>query len=113
MPRRFSGRVYGQRNAWAVLIVGGLVLLAMSSSAPTADQPAKGALTSRPLPKTTAPAALASGSDFRTAAGERRRVALPDGSTIYVNENSAFKLKGPKSLAVSSGEVYLELASVA
>src|SRR5438105_4020030 len=100
MLPRFSLRINWQRNSLAVLIVVGLVLLAISPQAPTADQPTKGALTSRPMPKTAVPAPLATGSDFRTGAGERRCVPLPDGSTIYVNENSAFKLKGTKSLAV-------------
>ena len=81
MSHCFSFRIHLQRNALVLLIVGGLALPAMSSP-PTAAQPVKSALTSRPLPKVPAVATLASGSDFRTGAGERRRAALPDGSTI-------------------------------
>jgi hypothetical protein len=81
-------------------------------SAPAADaEPVKGALTSRPRPVTAPTVALAAGAEVRTAMGERRRVALPDGSVLFVNEKTVAKLDGPKSLALSAGEVFLETAA--
>jgi tetratricopeptide (TPR) repeat protein len=51
---------------------------------------------------------LAVGEEVRTRAGERRRVALPDGSVVYVNQQTALKLDAADSLALESGEVFVE-----
>src|SRR5438876_4749076 len=49
-------------------------------------------LTPRPRPAAREMNALALGQSAETKAGERRRVALPDGSVLYVNQNTTVKL---------------------
>jgi tetratricopeptide (TPR) repeat protein len=72
---------------------------------------AKGALTSRPRPETRRAQQLEAGAEVRTGAGERRRLALPDGAVLYVNENTVAKLDSQKALTMSAGEIYLETAA--
>jgi ferric-dicitrate binding protein FerR (iron transport regulator) len=92
-------------------MAGIMALVARGDNPPVAKTalPA-GALTSRP-PSPAPPATrLTAGAGLRTKAGERRRLALPDGSALYVNENSNIELEQPNSLSVRSGEVYVEVA---
>jgi hypothetical protein len=65
-----------------------------------------------PRPRLAAPPAapLAVGEGVKTGAGQRRRVALPDGSVAYLNQNTAVKLDAERRLKLSAGEVYLEVA---
>ncbi len=89
-----------------------LVFLGPIAPTPADDAvPPAGALTSRPRPEPPAVTPLVPGAAVQTKAGERRRLALPDGSTLYLNENTIAELQGPRLLAVTAGEVYLELAS--
>jgi ferric-dicitrate binding protein FerR (iron transport regulator) len=67
-------------------------------------------LTARSRPPAPAPQPLTVGELLHTQAGQRRRVALPDGSVLYVNENSAVKLDAERRLTLSSGEVFVEVA---
>jgi len=67
-------------------------------------------LTPRPRAVVQAPKALAVGDTIQTKRGERRRVSLPDGSILFVNQNSAVKLDGERHLSLSKGEVYVEVA---
>ena len=73
--------------------------------------PPPGALTSRPRPALPAVKLVEPGTEVRTGIGERRRLALRDGSVLYVNENTVAKLNGPYTLALTAGEVYLEVAA--
>src|SRR5207249_2508836 len=66
-------------------------------------------LTPRVRPKATAAAPLAVGDALQTKAGERRRVSTPDGSVLYVNQNTTIKLDAPRHLALSRGEVFAEV----
>jgi ferric-dicitrate binding protein FerR (iron transport regulator) len=94
----------------AVLLVTTLGLLL--SIAPNASaQPVAGALTSRPRPTVAPATALTAGTEIRTGAGERRRLALADGATIYVNERSVARLENDKLLSLTAGEVYVEAAN--
>jgi Tfp pilus assembly protein PilF len=67
-------------------------------------------LTSRPRPTPKAARPLDVGGEVRTAAGQRRRLALGDGVILYVNENTTLKRTGERGLDVTTGEVFLDAA---
>ena len=52
---------------------------------------------------------IAAGSTIITAARERRRVTLPDGSVLYVNERSQVRIESPRRVRLLSGEVFVEV----
>src|SRR5262245_54236951 len=53
---------------------------------------------------------LAIGSSATTQAGERRRFALPDGSVVFLNENTSVQIGADRRLTLETGEVYVEVA---
>src|SRR5260221_2245663 len=59
-----------------------------------------------PRPRGEAPAALplVLGSSAETKGSERRRVSLPDGSILYMNENTKVTLSADRQLRVDAGE---------
>jgi hypothetical protein len=67
-------------------------------------------LASRPRPEVHAPKVLAIGEEVRTAAGQRRRVGLPDGTVLLVNEKSALKRTAEHRVEVAAGEVFVQAA---
>ncbi|HEX5273241.1 MAG TPA: VIT domain-containing protein, partial [Gemmataceae bacterium] len=67
-------------------------------------------LTPRPRPQSPEAPRLAVGDSLETKAGERRRVALPDGSVLYLNENTTVKLAAERRVTLSAGEVFVEVA---
>jgi len=67
-------------------------------------------LTPRERPAAPEGAKLAVGDTLRTQAGERRRVVLPDGSVVYLNQKTEVKLEAERRLTLSAGEVYVEVA---
>ncbi len=86
----------------------------LSVSPPTVPLPHQwggaGWLAARSRPPAPAGEAVAVGANIKTDAGQRRRVLLPDGSTLYVNANSEVKLDGERHLTLLAGEVFLEVA---
>ncbi len=56
-------------------------------------------------PKT---AALAVGETATTAAGEKRRVVLPDGSLVYLNQNTKVEITRDRHIKLAKGEVFVE-----
>ncbi len=54
-------------------------------------------------------ARLAVGDVVRTHEHERRRMTLPDGSTLYINENTTARVEAARQLTVSSGEVFVDV----
>jgi ferric-dicitrate binding protein FerR (iron transport regulator) len=76
--------------------------------APSARPPAL--LTPRPRPEAPEVAKLAVGGALRTKAGERRRVVLPDGSVLYLNQKTEVKLDADRHVTLSAGEVFVEVA---
>jgi ferric-dicitrate binding protein FerR (iron transport regulator) len=52
---------------------------------------------------------LAVGDELRTEAGQRRRAVLPDGSVVYVNQDTRIKINAPRRLALTAGEVFVEV----
>jgi ferric-dicitrate binding protein FerR (iron transport regulator) len=67
-------------------------------------------LTPRPRPETPQGKPLAVGEIARTASGERRRVPLPDGSILYLNQKTEVKLDADRHVTLSTGEVFVEVA---
>jgi tetratricopeptide (TPR) repeat protein len=49
------------------------------------------------------------GDEVSTTAGERRRAVLPDGSILYLNQNSRVKLTAPRQINLIAGEVFVEV----
>src|SRR5262249_22002893 len=67
-------------------------------------------LTSRP--RTAAPSVkpVAVGDALRTASGQRRRAVLPDGSVVYLNQQTTATVTAERHLKLSKGEVSVEVA---
>jgi len=59
-----------------------------------------------------APAAepLAPGDSLETAPGQRRRATLPDGSVLYLNQNTAVVLDRSRHVTLERGEIYVEVS---
>jgi thioredoxin-like negative regulator of GroEL len=83
----------------AVLILGAVSLAADNSGE---------RLTSRRQPPTPPEKAVEVGTEVRTEAGQRRRLVLPDGSILYVNEKSTVKLAAKQKLVLTTGEIFVE-----
>lgn len=79
--------------------------IAATQTQPTPTHPVH--LVARPKPPAPEPAKLVEGETLQTAAGERRRVALPGGSILYVNQNTTLKLASQHHLQLDAGEVFL------
>jgi ferric-dicitrate binding protein FerR (iron transport regulator) len=67
-------------------------------------------LTPRSLPPAPPVSRLAVGDTVQTRAGERRRLALPDGSILYVHQNTSLRLEKDRRLHLSEGTVFLDVA---
>jgi tetratricopeptide (TPR) repeat protein len=63
-----------------------------------------------PRPSTRAAERVPVGKTVRTKAGERRRLLLPDGSTVYLNENTALAVETERQLNLTEGEIFVEVA---
>jgi ferric-dicitrate binding protein FerR (iron transport regulator) len=50
------------------------------------------------------------GEEVRTAAKQRLRLGLPDGSVLYVNANTDLRVSGVRRVRLSRGEVFVEVA---
>jgi hypothetical protein len=80
-------------------------LLTLLIPALRAESPSE-RLTSRqraPAPKVES---VAVGDEVHTEAGQRRRVVLPDGSVLYVNQKTTIKVDAPRRLTLTGGEVF-------
>jgi thioredoxin-like negative regulator of GroEL len=67
-------------------------------------------LTPRKRPEVQAPGKAMVGEVIRTKAGERRRTVLPDGSVLYVNQNTTVALDANRRVKLEAGEVFVEVA---
>ncbi len=67
-------------------------------------------LTPRPLPPDPEPVRVRVGDVLETGATESRRVALPDGSILYVKRGSRVTVTGARRLDLAAGEVFVEVA---
>jgi tetratricopeptide (TPR) repeat protein len=68
-------------------------------------------LTSRPRPPALPAESLTVGKSMRTGMGERRRVVLPGGSVLFVDQNSEARLESAGRLQLLTGELFLEAAT--
>jgi ferric-dicitrate binding protein FerR (iron transport regulator)/tetratricopeptide (TPR) repeat protein len=62
----------------------------------------------KPKPGEPKPAELAISDSRATKPGEKRRLKLPDGSIVYLNENTSVKLVTDRHLKLTKGEVFVE-----
>lgn len=68
-------------------------------------------LTSRSRPTPPAVKPLAVGDEIQTGSGQRRRVVLPEGAVLYLNQNTSIKLDQTRQVTVRSGQVLVETAA--
>jgi tetratricopeptide (TPR) repeat protein len=113
-PRwRFRQRVSALAGMAALLGIVALGLcfaprpVAPSAALPTVrDQ----RLTAAPNPTAPHALTLAPGERIATSRGERRRVALADGSVLSLNENTLVHHDAARHLSLESGEIFVEVA---
>jgi tetratricopeptide (TPR) repeat protein len=86
-----------------VTILGGL------ATSFAADEPQR--LVSRKRPVDPAAKTVAVGDKITTAAGERRRLILPDRSVVYLRERSTLTVRADDRVTLSKGEAFFETAS--
>ena len=67
-------------------------------------------LVARPRPDDPPVPTMQFGQTIHTQAGQRRRLALPDGSILYVNQSTRVTFDGPRQVSVEQGEVFLEVS---
>jgi hypothetical protein len=107
-------RLSVRRLAGVALFTAALLGFAsLSSSRPPAraGEPEAGILTSRPRAAEKPVKPLPTGAEVRTAAGQRRRVALGGGSILYVNEKTRVKRGGDRQLSLAAGEIFVDASA--
>lgn len=67
-----------------------------------------GSLKPRTKPEAPKTTAVAVGDTIETKPGEKRRVVLPDGSLLYVNQNTEIELTGDRHVKLRKGNIFLE-----
>ncbi|RIK83108.1 MAG: hypothetical protein DCC68_04685 [Planctomycetota bacterium] len=70
----------------------------------------KDRLLPKPRPETAAPVKLAVGDSLATGVQDRERAQLPDGSIVWLNENTELRVDGPRRLSLAKGEAFFEVA---
>ncbi|MBL8796427.1 MAG: FecR domain-containing protein, partial [Planctomycetia bacterium] len=63
----------------------------------------------RALPATQPVEPVPAGQVLQTAAGQRQRVTLSDGSVLYLNQNSLVRVAGDRQLLLERGEVFIDV----
>src|SRR5947209_7591681 len=66
-------------------------------------------LTSRPRPAAPAATPATVGERIRTGPGQRRRLALPGGAVLYVDQQSEVQLEAPDRLLQRAGAIFVEV----
>ena len=124
--RNARRRSASRRGSGSAVLLAGIAILAMAvliiqstrstkNTQPTADSVAPveylppGALIPKGKPSPWATAQVVVGSTIETKARERRRVTLPDGSTLFLNQNTLVKVQSERKLMVETGEVFVEV----
>src|SRR5262245_14142784 len=67
-------------------------------------------LIAKARPESVKPQSLVVGESVSTKLGERRRIALADGSLLFVNENTRLTQSASRQVRLDEGEIYLEVA---
>jgi hypothetical protein len=83
---------------------------ARTDSNPRLTQTLTDHLSARRLSPPSPPQQLALGETVQTHNGQRRRLALPDGSVLFVNQNTEVKLSSKRQLELTRGEVFVEVS---
>ena len=94
---------------WSLLVTR-TAEVARTAPPENTDRQSPPPLTVLPRGRTPTLETLAPGSEVHTGAGQRRRVRLPDGSLLSLNENTAARLDADRRLTLSKGEVFVEVA---
>src|SRR5262249_32402000 len=110
LPGRFPTNPTPRRLA-ATLAAVALLGLALSPGRPApdadgrqgADRPA-----SRPRPGAPGVKPAALGEEVQTQVGQRRRLLLPGGAVLYVNQNTTVKLDAARQVTLATGEIFVE-----
>jgi Tfp pilus assembly protein PilF len=89
----------------------GLGLLPHGSKPAARAKSVPGHLTSRPLPSRPKVKFARLGEEITTSAGQRRRLVLPGGSVLYVNQKTTVKLEGEGKVTLADGEIFVEAAA--
>src|SRR5215469_4781015 len=96
----------------AMLVLGAVVGFGLACSRPASTanpgETVSERLTSRPRTPPPPTPTLAIGASIRTGPSEHRRVALPGGSVLYINEDSEVELQAEGQLKHDLGEVFVE-----
>jgi len=66
-------------------------------------------MTAKPKPETLPVVKVAVGDEISTGELERRRMSLPDGSVLYVNNNAHVRIVSERRVEVAKGEVFVEV----
>jgi ferric-dicitrate binding protein FerR (iron transport regulator)/tetratricopeptide (TPR) repeat protein len=85
-------------------------MAAWAQAAQKPQPPDEPRLMPRPLPAAPLVETVPLGNTVQTAPGERRRVALADGSVISLNGNTSVQVAGERQLKLAKGEVFVEVA---
>ncbi|MCI0743760.1 MAG: FecR domain-containing protein, partial [Gemmataceae bacterium] len=94
-----------RQTSWVRLSALGLALVPVLVWSATASPDR---LTSQPAPKENPAPKLEVGQTVETQAGQRRRLALPNGGTCFIQEKSRLKLVSASEIQVERGEILLE-----
>ncbi|OAI46640.1 hypothetical protein AYO44_11025 [Planctomycetaceae bacterium SCGC AG-212-F19] len=78
-------------------------------TAPEHLLPSSALVTARTRPEVAA-TPVAVGEQVKTEAGQRKRLALPDGSILFVNEKTTVKLTADRRLKLDRGDIFIEVA---
>jgi ferric-dicitrate binding protein FerR (iron transport regulator) len=109
-PTLAAAAVAGAIAAAVWLFVGRSLNFVPSVQPLPRDGPESERLVARPRPDAPPVAKLSVGETVETKAGERRRLTLPDGTVVYLNENTKLTLKADRHATMSKGTVYLNVA---
>ena len=92
-----------------VPMVGGNAL-EQPAAGTAAPQPQGAGTVARPLPVAAAAEVLQVGQSAETGSDQRRRLALADGSILYLNHDTAVTLTAARQVTLRRGEIYVEVA---
>jgi hypothetical protein len=102
-----------RRLAWtatALAALAGLALVQTLDATRARAESGPSRLTARPRPAEPAAKPVAVGDEIRTTGGQRRRVPLPGGSVLYVNQHTTLKFDAERRITLTAGEVFVEVA---
>ncbi len=74
------------------------------------EQPIAGWLTPSAKPANSSAETLAVGATAGTQARQHKRLALPDNSVVFLNENSSVRLTANRRLTLESGEIFVAVS---